>query len=94
MFVSFSVIFGCCLLEACSFLKWRRSGWEVPGAELAGMEEGKIAIGMCCMREESSLNSKDKYKKGNCGVAGCGRGPLPHRKPGSSTKHDRNIQMT
>lgn len=64
------VIFGCCLLEACSFLKGNGGGvsvgWGKEVQEDLGGVRGKTVVRMCCMREESILNlKKRKLKKEN-----------------------------
>ena len=48
-------MFGCCFLEACSFLKGNIGEWiwgREAVWELGGVEEGEAVVGMYCMREE------------------------------------------
>lgn len=53
-------MFGCCLLEECSFLKRKgvgvylgqRGGWQ----KLGGMEKEESVVRIQCIREESILN--------------------------------------
>lgn len=59
-------MFGCCLLESCSFLKGDRGvvdpgdrggrSWRVGGEDLGEVEGGKTVVGIYCVREESTFN--------------------------------------
>lgn len=56
------ILFCCCLLEVCSFLKGNRGVVDPEegkgGRQLGGGEEGGPAVGMYYMREESVFNNK------------------------------------
>lgn len=55
----FFVLFGCCLWDACSFLKGDREGVDPEkrggGGELVGVEGGETVVGIYYRREESTL---------------------------------------
>lgn len=60
LIVSYSALFGSCLLEACFFLKGkqkgRRSGEKGGGGWVGGVEGGKIVIWLYSLRDESNFN--------------------------------------
>lgn len=65
LIVSCFVLFGCQLLEVCSFLKrkQRRSESEGEGrwrGQLEGVEGGETLVGMYCMGDKSIFNKKEK----------------------------------
>lgn len=44
-------MFGCCLVEACSFLKGSEGGVDEGMGDLGGMVGGKTVVKIYCMRE-------------------------------------------
>lgn len=55
------IMFGCCFLEACSFLKGNRE------SESGGVEGGEIVVSVYCMREEYIFNKKKRRGKSKKG---------------------------
>ena len=60
LIVSCFVVFGCCLLEACSFLEGNQCGVEVDlrvnRVELGEVGGGETVVEMYCIREEYIFN--------------------------------------
>lgn len=70
---SYVAMFGCYVLETCSFLMSKRKGVDPEGRrrdeELGGENEGKTIIRICCMRGESIFKQRKRKGKKTEGIS-------------------------